>query len=1071
MLALRAVVATVVAATSLSVAGGVPPGRAPELPRKPKPTMGDRTPISYGQLRAGFTNPPMAYAPFMFWFWDTPLTPAAKARAAEMAAAVSRQRINPGYPFAIPTPWGAMPPEQWLSPDWFEALDGALKQAGRAGTYLGFCDEYGFPGGQAAGRVLAGHPELKAESLKWSIQDVTGGAKVALPEGFFTVAARIAKRIKPAPATPPIGPWIWHPTARGDGQTVYFRTRLEVGPARKTRYLDMNLTADDGWTLYVNGRRVAADGYWQRINHYDLRPYVHAGTNSIAVEARNVTGACGLTAGIHALRVDGTEAHQYTGPDWVCASTAYPGWTEPAYDDQAWVKASVVTAAGGAPWNTRFHQADRQVQIDASSLRVIGGGKPFEWTVPPGEWRVYTFTKYHVSWSGSPVNYLDERLPNLFMKLAYEPYERHFGDRLGRTLVGAFRDNEGAYGYKLAWSDSLPRRYQRDKHQDIRRLMPLLIDQDPGGLWAKARWDWFDVVSSIYADSYWQKGTDWLRRHGLYCMGHTWEETLMLQAASDGSHFKTQRALSMQGVDSLSQNWLSSHDFREAQSVSEFENRRFMSETLSVSGWDMSPTLMKRAVNCTTAWGVSQFVAIINLLSRNIKALGWPPDGYTENPYFAYLHQWADFTRRAGYITSHGHTAPDVLLLNPMDSLWALSGDGLFDANVPLDLLSLNGDFGSDALRMDTVYADAINHLTDARVEFLCADNHYLRKLGLRKGHLVSGPFAFRSIVMPPMLVMPLEVAAKLVAFARAGGHVYSLGDLPSASPEAGANDANLIALMKALRAEATFVQCTAGLAPEIANPGGALRSAITFESGAFPMIQQHRRIDGRDFFWLVNNTDEPRRFRVMVRGAKGAASVWNCETGQIAGLSSVQTPQGSRVAMGLRPNEGCWLVFDSRKPARRVTGIAPRQTVAQPLGGPWRWSIDPAVQPPVPSPVTLPADLRSTSSVVRELKSWNQCGLEAFSGYVDYATKFEVQSAGGSVRLDLGRVQHLAEVWVNGRSVGARLWAPYEFELTQHVRPGTNAVRIRVGNLIANNMGAAAEAGLFGPVQLHCAR
>ena len=42
---------------------------------EPKPNMGERKKISFADLQAGFANPPLAYAPFMFWFWDTPLTP------------------------------------------------------------------------------------------------------------------------------------------------------------------------------------------------------------------------------------------------------------------------------------------------------------------------------------------------------------------------------------------------------------------------------------------------------------------------------------------------------------------------------------------------------------------------------------------------------------------------------------------------------------------------------------------------------------------------------------------------------------------------------------------------------------------------------------------------------------------------------------------------------------------------------------------------------------------------------------------------------------------------------------
>ena len=1054
----------VATATCAVLLSAIPSVHGAEPVKNSKPNWGERKEISFADLQADFANPPLAYAPFMFWFWDTPLTPEAKAMAAEMAATVSAQRINPGYPNAIPMPWGAVPPDQWLAPDWFEALDGALAQAKKAGTYMGFCDEYGFPGGQAAGRVLAEHPELKAESLNWTIQDVAGGEKVVLPESFFTVAARIVKHLQPA-GDVPIGQWIWHPTANGDGQKVYFRTQLEVDPSRKIQSLDINLTADDGWTLYVNGKLVAKDDYWQRISQYDLRPFVHPGTNTIAIEGRNNTSPCGLTAGIHTVYEDGTKDQKFTGADWVCSPTADEGWFTPDFDASAWENAAVLAEAGGGLWNKTFYQPDRPVEIDAESLIVIGEGNAFGWTAPAGEWRVYSFNKYHLTFSGSPVNYLDERLPEIFIKIAYEPYAKHFGDRLGETLVGAWRDNEGAYGYKLAWSGSLASRYKKDKGEDIRRMMPLLIDKDPSGQWAKARWDWFDVVSNIYADSYWQKNTDWLREHGLYCTINAWEETLMLQAAAVGDHFRVQRASSFPGVDSLDKHWLSSHTFREAQSVSEFDSRRLMCETMGVAGWDVTPTLMKQAANLTTAWGVSQFVAHINLLSRNIKALGWPPDWYTENPYFPYLHIWADFTRRANYITSHGHTAPDVLLLNPMDSVWALSGDGLWDTKVPLDLLQLNGNFGADVLRMDSVYAAAIDQLTEGRVEFLCADNHYLRQLSLKDGKLLRDGFAFGTVVMPPMFVMPLDVAARLVDFAKAGGHVYSLGVLPSASTENGANDPKLTGLMDTLRAQPHFVQCHAGLVPEIAKPNGGLHSAIAFESGEFPMVQQHRRIDGRDFFWLVNNTDTAQQAEISVRGAKGAAALWNCETGQTRPIASAATPDGSKVALTFGPQEAYYLVFDPTKTATKESPQKPVETTTAALNGPWTWRIDAATQPPVPNPVALPPDL--TDGVVRGLESWNAHGLEKFSGYVDYSTEFEVTSASKPTRLDLGRVAHLAEVWVNGQNVGARLWAPYAFDITKALKPGKNTLRIRVGNLISNNMGIPSEAGLFGPVTL----
>jgi hypothetical protein len=46
-----------------------------------------------------------------------------------------------------------------------------------------------------------------------------------------------------------------------------------------------------------------------------------------------------------------------------------------------------------------------------------------------------------------------------------------------------------------------------------------------------------------------------------------------------------------------------------------------------------------------------------------------------------------------------------------------------------------------------------------------------------------------------------------------------------------------------------------------------------------------------------------------------------------------------------------------------------------------------------------------------------------------------------------------MAEVFINGQSVGSRLWPPFNFDLSGKLKPGENTVKIRIGNLIANEM------------------
>ena len=92
-----------------------------------KPTnWSQRKIVSFKELQNDFNQPDMIYAPFAFWFWDAPLD---ADLAAKMAEEMCQQRMNPGYAH----PRKGLPHEQWLSPQWFESVNAALKKAAPAG--------------------------------------------------------------------------------------------------------------------------------------------------------------------------------------------------------------------------------------------------------------------------------------------------------------------------------------------------------------------------------------------------------------------------------------------------------------------------------------------------------------------------------------------------------------------------------------------------------------------------------------------------------------------------------------------------------------------------------------------------------------------------------------------------------------------------------------------------------------------------------------------------------------------------------------------------------------------------
>ncbi|MGZ3912070.1 MAG: hypothetical protein ACXVBR_18435, partial [Flavisolibacter sp.] len=134
------------------------------------------------EVRTMFAKPPMFYAPHAFWFWDDTIKD--EHFAASMIDEMARQGLNPGYAHPRgswvnkPSPYPSLPKEQYLAKPWFNSFRNAVQKAKDYGLTLGYCDEYNWPSGQAAGRLLEQHPELAARYLDWKRYEVKGNATV-----------------------------------------------------------------------------------------------------------------------------------------------------------------------------------------------------------------------------------------------------------------------------------------------------------------------------------------------------------------------------------------------------------------------------------------------------------------------------------------------------------------------------------------------------------------------------------------------------------------------------------------------------------------------------------------------------------------------------------------------------------------------------------------------------------------------------------------------------------------------------------------------------------------------------
>ncbi len=170
-----------------------------------------------------------------------------------------------------------------------------------------------------------------------------------------------------SPATTPSlsgAHWIWYPegdpTVSEPVSTRYFRRTVDLGSGAITSGR-FTLTADDGFTLYVNGTRISASppvtDSWKQGQFADVTSALRTGVNTIAIQAVNTTvSPAGIIGRLHVERSGASPLDLVTDGSFRSAQTAPGGWEQPGFNDSAWPAAKDAGAYGSGPWGTQVSQ-------------------------------------------------------------------------------------------------------------------------------------------------------------------------------------------------------------------------------------------------------------------------------------------------------------------------------------------------------------------------------------------------------------------------------------------------------------------------------------------------------------------------------------------------------------------------------------------------------------------------------------------------------------------------------------------------------------------------------------------
>jgi len=156
-----------------------------------------------------------------------------------------------------------------------------------------------------------------------------------------------------------------------------------------------------------------------------------------------------------------------------------------------------------------------------------------------------------------------------------------------------------------------------------------------------------------------------------------------------------------------------------------------------------------------------------------------------------------------------------------------------------------------------------------------------------------------------------------------------------------------------------------------------------------------------------------------------------------------------TRMELPLEPGGSAFVLFRKSGHSRRARAIeTPPETPAPiEIRGPWQVQFQPGRGAP-------------ERIVMEELTDWSKHpdpGVKYFSGQATYRTTFSWDPRPGSRdsrwMLDLGQVQVMARVTLNGKDLGVLWKKPYQVEITGAVQPGVNTLEVTVANLWPNRL------------------
>ena len=672
-----------------------------------------------------------------------------------------------------------------------------------------------------------------------------------------------------------------------------------------------------------------------------------------------------------------------------------------------------------------------------------------DWTPPAGNWVVlrlgYSLTGHKNSpaspeATGLEVDKLNAEHVKSYFTNYLDQYKGATGGLMGQKGLQYIITDSWEAGTQN-WTDSMMVEFKERRGYDMIPWLPVLTGHIVESAEASDRflWDFRKTIGELTAENHYDQLTEILKERGMarYSESHESGRAFI----GDGMEAKRKSAVPMSatwtpgGLDpgaEVAPRYKA--DVRESASVAHIYGQNLVaaeSMTAIGSAWAWSPELLKPTADMELANGLNRFVihtSVHQPVNDKIPGLGLGPFGQWFTRHETWAEQagpWMDYLARSCYMLQQGRFVADVVYFYGEDNnITALFGEKLPD--IP------------EGFNYDFVNADALVNVLSV--------NNGLITTPSGMGYKVLALDANSS-------QMTLPVLHKIRDMVKAGAIV--VGNKPDQTPSLSDDQNEFNTIVNELWPNENGEN---SIGEGKIYAGQSLKDVLkilniipdfsytkTHESTNLLFV--HRQMDDIDFYWVNNRNSRVENLEATFTVDGKTVEIWHPETGKIEQASYIIENNLTKVPLHLEANDAVFVVFRNKAKEKSFTAVKQAEKQLSVVGGPWD--------------VSFQENRGAPANVTFEtLAPWNEnadAGVRYFSGTGTYTRTIQAPAGwfknGTQLWLDLGSVYNLAEVIVNGKSLGIVWKTPFRLDVTDALKEGENTLEIKVTNLWVNRL------------------